>query len=297
MSMPRSMTGYGRGMVLRHDRKIQVEMKSVNHRYNDITIKMPRMLGSFEEPLRKQLSRLIARGKVDVYVSMESFSKDDVSIQINVPLAAGYLEALAGLKDMFALPDSPTLAMVAQYPDVLKAEKKEAAEETLAQIWETLTEAADVALAQFMQMREAEGNALVADILGKQKEMQGIMNAMKTRQPAVAAEYEKRLRTRMEELLASATVDENRLLAEVAVFAERSAIDEEITRFESHLVQLEQILQQEGALGRKLDFLVQEMNREANTIGSKANDLELTKAVVELKCLVEKVREQVQNIE
>ena len=293
----RSMTGYGRGECLLHDRKAVVEIKSVNHRYNDLTIKSPRMMNGFEDRLRKQLSAYIQRGKTDVYISLESFSTDDVKINVNETLAAAYINALSRLEQKFALGGGVTLSLVAAFHDVISIDKHAADETALAEIWEVTTQSVQMALAQLTAMRETEGASLKSDILTKLEDIEQAMAHLKARAPLVAEAYGERLRTRMTELLDGAAIDEAKLLTEVAVFAERACIDEEITRFYSHMAQMRDITGQSGAIGRKLDFLVQEMNREVNTMGAKSNDADTTKIIIDLKSALEKIREQVQNIE
>jgi uncharacterized protein (TIGR00255 family) len=298
-AMPLSMTGFGRGESLKFDRRFKAEIKSVNHRYGDITIKLPRFLNSYEDKVRKRLARDIVRGKVDVWIHFESFSENDVSVQINTSFADAYVRALNELSTRYSLPDGGlTLPVLAQNTEVLSIDK-DMSPSNEAEILETLLTAVENALTQFNNMREAEGKALVADILDKRERIGQLLTGIKERAPFVAAEYSSKFTERINETLKNngITADEGRLLTEIALFTDRSCIDEEITRLESHLQQLAAMLNEKGAIGRKLDFLVQELNREANTIGSKANDAQLARLVVDLKSEVEKIREQVQNIE
>jgi uncharacterized protein (TIGR00255 family) len=299
--MPKSMTGYGRGEHTAHDRRFKVEMKSVNHRYSDVTIKLPRFLNAFEERVRKRLAKNIVRGKVEVWVNFESFTAKDVSVRINTPFADAYMEALTELAAKYELShNKPSLQMLASHPEVLGIEKSDLNDENLqAELWETLSAALEQALANFEAMREAEGTALMYDIKEKKAHIQALLAQIMERAPAVAEDHAGRLRERIEETLAKVnlTMDEGRLLTEIAVFADRSCIDEEVTRLTSHLSQLDAMLSGTDATGRKMDFLVQEFNREANTIGSKSNDVILARLVVDLKSEIEKIREQVQNIE
>jgi uncharacterized protein (TIGR00255 family) len=298
--MPNSMTGFGRGEHLSNDRRFKVEIKSVNHRYGDFSIRLPRFLNLFEERVRKRLAQTIVRGKVEVWVNFESFTQKDINVRVNPAFADAYMNALNELTERYALQDKPTLQMLAAHHDVLSIDKSDLKDENLQQeLWETLSRALEQALASYSHMREAEGLALKKDIKEKQANIINLLTQIKERAPLVADEHAARLRERITEALEAhnLTVDEGRLLTEIAVFAERSCIDEEITRLESHLTQLTAILNEPEAIGRKLDFLVQELNREANTIGSKSNDVLLSRLVVDVKSEMEKIREQVQNIE
>jgi uncharacterized protein (TIGR00255 family) len=298
-AMPVSMTGFGRGECLKYDRRFKVEIKSVNHRYGDITIKLPRFLNSYEDKVKKRLARDIVRGKVDVWIHFESFSENDVSVQVNTSFADAYVRALNELCTRYGLPEGGvTLPVLAQNTEVLSIDK-DMSPSNEAEIYETLLTAVENALTQFNAMRQAEGKALVADILDKRERIGQLLTGIKERAPFVAVEYAAKFTERINETLKGSgiTADEGRLLTEIALFTDRSCIDEEITRLESHLKQLAAMLNEKGAVGRKLDFLVQELNREANTIGSKANDAQLARLVVDLKSEVEKIREQVQNIE
>jgi uncharacterized protein (TIGR00255 family) len=298
--MPKSMTGFGRAEHLSNDRRFKVEIKSVNHRYGDYTIKLPRFMNVFEDRVRKRLAKDIVRGKADVWIYFESFTQKDINVRINPAFADAYMAALTELTERYDLPDGPNLALLAANHEVLSIEKSDLSDENLQQeLWDTLSCALEQALANFNGMREAEGKALEADMLEKQANIRGLLAAVKERAPAVGEEHAARLREKVEDVLQhhNMTLDESRLLTEIAIFADRSCIDEEITRLESHLNQLTVILQEPDAVGRKLDFLVQELNREANTIGSKSNDAALARLVVDLKGEIEKIREQVQNIE
>jgi len=304
--MAKSMTGFGRGEVIRYDRRFKIEIKAVNHRYSDITIKLPRFLNPFEDRIKKRLSQDITRGKVDVWINFESFTKKDVVVNINEAFADAYVDALKTLsKRYFAeaeLLQMPGLELLARNPDIVTFDKFDGAvsdTDTQSEMWETLEAALEMALAQFNLMRKAEGDALVADILDKQKRIHDLHILILARAPIAVEEHAVKIRERVTELLANLghQLDEGRFLTEVALLADRSTIDEELTRLDSHLSQLATMLNEPTAIGRKLDFLVQEMNREANTIGSKSSDVELSRLVVELKSEVEKIREQVQNLE
>lgn len=291
----RSMTGYGRGECLLYDRKFTVEIKSVNHRYNDITIKMPRTLLIYEDKVKKLLSREIFRGKTDVYINFESYSKDDVRVNVNDALAEGYVTALKSLKNRFDIKDEISLSLIARFPDIITVEKDISESET-DEIWECLENACLSALEMFVEMRIKEGEALKENILLKLDTINEAIKRVELRAPDVAKEYRIRLTERLREL-EELDVDETRLVTEAAIFADKACIDEEITRMFSHIAQMRSILNEHCPVGRKLDFLVQEMNREVNTMGSKSNDLEITNIIVETKSEIEKIREQVQNFE
>ena len=293
-NMTRSMTGYGKGEFEQNGRRFTVEMKSVNHRYNDITIKAPRFLNPLEDRIRKRLSQSIFRGKTDVYINYETTAQEDVKVVVNEALALAYVEKLRLLEAKFGLTSHDTLDMVAKFPDVITQEKvEEEADET----WQLLLPALEEALTAFLAMRSAEGEALKEDILRKAQTIETLTQTVEERSPLVVEEYRQKLTDRLKELLDQTPVDEGRIAQEITIFADKACVDEETTRLKSHLVQLSDIFRQEGTIGRKLDFLVQEMNREANTIGSKSSDLVITNAAIGLKTEIEKIREQVQNIE
>ncbi len=292
--MIKSMTGYGRCENEADGRKFSVEIKSVNHRYNDISIRLPKSMNYLEDRTRKTLTKKIMRGKTDVYISFETFSEDDVNIKVNEPLAKAYCEKLNFLRETYNLTGNDTLDLVAKFPDVITVEKVEEDEDTL---WNTLLPALEGALDNFIAMRETEGEALKADILVKADGIESLVEQIRERAPLVAEDYREKLTARLEELLAETPIDEQRILTEVTIFADRACIDEEITRLTSHISQLRDIFEKDEPIGRKLDFLVQEMNREANTIASKSNDIKITQLTIELKSEIEKIREQIQNIE
>lgn len=292
--MIKSMTGYGRGENESENRKFSVEIKSVNHRYNDISIRLPRSMNYLEDKIRKTLMKKIMRGKTDVYISFETFSEDDVNIKINEPLAKAYCNKLDYLKLYYGLTGDNTLDLVAKFPDIITVEKVHEDEDT---VWNALLPALNGAIDSFVSMREAEGESLKTDILKKTEIIEGYVSKIKERAPFVAEDFRQRLTDRLKELLADTNIDEQRILTEVTVFADRACIDEEITRLGSHINQLREIFCKDEPIGRKLDFLVQEMNREANTIASKSNDIRITQITIELKSEIEKIREQIQNIE
>lgn len=290
----RSMTGYGRGEYLSEDRRFVVEIKSVNHRYNDMNIKLPRVLASLEDKIKKRLMQDIFRGKTDVYITFESFAEDDVTVKLNSGLAQAYGAKLRELENLLGVNGADLLSLTAKFPDVLTAEKTQQED---AVIWAALLPALEAAITAFVQMRSTEGENLKQDILKKGAHIREIVEDVKEYAPLVVKEYQEKLQNRLTELLEKPEMDAQRVAMEVAIFADKGCIDEELTRLDSHLLQLDEILTKGGQVGRKLDFLVQEMNRESNTIASKANDIRIVKATIELKSEIEKIREQIQNLE
>lgn len=292
--MIRSMTGYGRGEFEKDGRKFIVEMRSVNHRYGDISVKMPRFMMFLEDRIKKTAAARVIRGKTDIYINFESSYEGDVEVIFNENLADSYMEKVRQIEERYGVTSPDKLTLVARYPDVITSKK---AEEDMDIIWETLLPALNEALDKFIEMREAEGENLKKDILVKNDNIAVLLKAVEEKAPLVAEEYRQKLMQRLAGLLDETEIDEQRILTEVTIFADKACIDEEITRLKSHIDQLKNILENGGQVGRKLDFLVQEMNREANTIGSKSNNIDVTKKVVEIKSEIEKIREQVQNIE
>ena len=288
------MTGYGRGEAALHGRSIVVEVRSVNNRYLDCAIKMPRAYIFAEDAMKTRVQAATSRGKVDVFVTLESTGADAVTVKVNHPVAAGYITALKELKETYQLLGMADLPMVARFPDVLQVEKApENIEEAAGDICAVL----DLALADFTGMREREGERLRADILARADAIEALVTKVEEQSPRTVAEYRTRLENRMREVLQNQQIEESRILTEAAIFADKVAVDEETVRLRSHLSQLRTLLSQGGPIGRKLDFLIQEFNREANTIGSKCNDLEISRYVIDMKAEIEKIREQVQNIE
>lgn len=293
--MIKSMTGYGRGENVKDGRKFTVEIRSVNHRYNDITIKMPRAMNYIEDIVKKKLTQQISRGKTDVYIFFETLSKDDINISLNEALVDAYIEKLSYIKQKYDLKDDISLSLLMGIDDIVTVEKNIIDKDI---IIETLMPAVDTALTEFIKLRQTEGMALKKDIIVKLENMINLVNQIKDRSPKVVIEYRDKLQARLNELLTGNNqIDELRLITEITIFADRCSVDEEITRLLSHISQVKSILDEQEAVGRKLDFLVQEMNREANTIGSKSNDIEITQITVDLKSEIEKIREQIQNIE
>ena len=292
--MVKSMTGFGRGEYEENGRGYTVEIKSVNHRYSDVSIKMPRQMSYLEDDIKKYVLQYISRGKIDVYITQDKFSDEDVSITIDDALAGAYVRALNELKERYGLKDDISVISLAKIPDVLNISK---VEEDKERIWGTLKGALDISLNELIEMRKIEGQKLADDIIKRGKYIKTIIKRIEERSPEVVKDYKTKLEERIKEIAGDVDIDEMRIAQEVAIFADRSSITEEVVRMYSHLNQLELILNEDEPVGRKLDFLVQEMNREINTIGSKANDLDITKDVVEVKSEIEKIREQIQNIE
>lgn len=290
-----SMTGYGRCEIEENARKVSVEISAVNHRYLDLNIRMPRMLMHLEENVRNTIKNKVARGKVEISIICHSTAKEDLEVTVNEALAQAYLEGVRHLGETFQLEDDLKLSHLLAVNDLVNIQKQAGNLETVSG---TIEKALEGALETFLEMRSKEGTALCQDILGKNEGLRVLLDEINQRSPLVVAHYSQRLQSRLQQLLGDGTnIDESRLAMEVAVFADKCSIDEEVTRLSSHFEQLESILREGGIVGRKLDFLMQEMNREANTIGSKANDYEITKVVVALKTEIEKIREQVQNLE
>ena len=294
--MIKSMTGFGRSEYSDGKRNITVEIKSVNHRYSDISVKMPRRYGFAEDKVKNIVKSRLRRGKIDVSIMVENITENDINIKLNEPIARQYYENLKTLQSTFELCGDISLRLLATMPDVMKAIPDVDDEE---EITGAILIPVEEAAANLENMRTIEGEKLVEDLLIKGENIKTLLDKIAERAPLVVVDYTAKLRERIAELLAgSAVVPEDRILTEAAIFADKCAIDEEITRLNSHLLQLKKIIGSDNeAEGKKLDFLVQEMNREANTIGSKANDITITNYMLEIKSEIEKIREQVQNIE
>ena len=294
--MIKSMTGFGRGEYTDGKRSIIAEIKSVNHRYSDITIKMPRRYAFAEDKIKNAVKDKIRRGKVDVSIIVENITENDVNIKLNTMLAKQYYDNLTELKGEFDLSGDISLQFLASLPDVMKAIPDVEDEE---EITKAILEAVSEAAVNLEKMRAVEGEKLAEDLVAKGAHVKEILDQIAERAPQVVVDYTAKLKERIQDLVGSSVqVPEDRILVEAAVFADKCAIDEEITRLNSHLVQLKNIIEKSSQPdGKKLDFLVQEMNREANTIGSKANDITITNYMLEIKSEIEKIREQVQNIE
>ena len=292
--MVKSMTGYGRAREMRNGRDITVEVRSVNNRYLDCTVKMPRAYIFAEDRMKARVQQAISRGKVDVFVTIDASAADEAVVAVNEPLARGYYEALTRLKTMFSLSGEVTPEVLAKFPDVLAVTKAEEDVETIAA---DICAVLDDALAAYNDMRAVEGEKLAADVAGRVTTIETVVGRVEERSPQTVAAYRQRLEAKMQEVLQSTTIDESRILTEAAIFADKIAVDEETVRLRSHIAQLRAMLASDEPVGRKLDFLIQEVNRECNTIGSKCNDLTIAQDVVNMKAEVEKIREQVQNME
>jgi uncharacterized protein (TIGR00255 family) len=295
--MPNSMTGFGRGEAVADGRRFLVEIRTVNNRYCDIQVRMPRSIASLETRVREAVAARVGRGKVDLYITYEDRRPEAGRIVVDLPLAQAYAEALREIARAIGSDEKVTAAQVAKIGDVMRPEASEPAEE---ETWSLLEEALREALRSLVAMRAEEGGKLCLDIRRKTDGLRELARKVKERAPRVPEEYRTKLALRVQDLLgdkASVLFDEQRLAAEVALYADRCSVDEELVRLASHITQLEDTLKQDAPVGKKLDFLMQELNREVNTTGSKANDLELTRTVVEMKSELEKIREQIQNLE
>lgn len=292
--MIKSMTGYGKSEQTIDSLNVTVEIKSVNHRYFEFSARVPREYGFLEEKLKKYCNSLITRGKVECYVSVEDLEEREMEVNVNETLAAGYVKALKELSERFGLKDDISAVTLSRYPDVITLHK---ASEDEDRIWNAVKTVAETAVSKFIEMRETEGGKLRGDILSRADYIIECVEFIEGRSPETVREYNEKLKQRMKELLGDAAVDEQRLLNEAAIYADKIAVDEETVRLRSHISQLREFMNSSEAIGRKLDFLVQEINREANTIGSKAQDVDIAKKVIAIKAEVEKIREQVQNIE
>ncbi len=292
--MIRSMTGFGRYEAVKDKMKIAVEMRAVNHRYLDISIKIPKKLSNFESTIRTILKEYVQRGKVDVFVTYEDFSKAGSALQYNEALAGEYLKYMRQMADTFALTDDVTVSVLARFPDVFTMEEQESDENEMKEV---LEEAVRGAAALFVDSRQKEGENLKNDLTGKLDEMLANVQFIEEHSPQIIEQYHEKLKARVKELLEDKQLDEGRIAAEVTIYADKICVDEETVRLRSHIEAVKKELTQGGSVGRKLDFIAQEMNREANTILSKANDLAVSDTGIELKTSIEKVREQIQNIE
>ena len=292
--MIKSMTGFGRCEITDGDRKFTVELKGVNHRYLDVNIRMPKKLNIFESAIRNLLKQYAQRGKVDIFISYEDLSESQVSLKYNPTLAQEYLTYFKEMKETFELDYDIRVSTLSRCPEVLTMEEQVEDEEAL---WKGLEKALKGAFEQFRDTRIVEGENLKADIISKLNEMLELVTQVEKRSPAIVAEYRAKLEAKVQELLGDAQIDEGRLATEVVIFADKICTDEETVRLRSHIEHMKSTLEAAEGIGRKLDFIAQEMNREANTILSKANDLETSNYAIDLKTGIEKVREQIQNIE
>lgn len=292
--MLRSMTGFGRYELSNETRKIVVEMKSVNHRYCDISMKMPKKLGFYEATIRSLLKKYIQRGKVDVFISYEDYTENKVCVKYNSDIAREYVERLRQMADEFHLVNDINASSLSRYPEVLTLEEQ-TVDET--ELWNVLEETISQACERFVESRTREGEHLKNDLLQKLDGMLVLVDEVERRSPQVVAEYREKITSKVQELLGDTKLDESILATEITLFADKICVDEETVRLRSHINNMKLSLEEDNGVGRKLDFIAQEMNREANTILSKANDLEITNIAIDLKTEIEKVREQIQNIE
>ena len=292
--MIKSMTGFGRGHNVLNGRDITVEIRAVNHRYYEFSCRIPRSMGFTEERLKSLLQGKISRGKVEVSVLVNNTAVNDEQITLNTEVIRSYIEAMRSAGEQFGLEEDLSVSDILRIPDAFTVVKTDVDEE---QLWSDVRSVAEEALAKFVSMRETEGERMKADILSRLEQIEKWVGFIEERSPQVVEDYRKRLYDRMCEVLKSKEIDENRILIEAGIFSEKTAVDEETVRLRSHIVQFRTMLESAEPVGRKLDFLVQEMNRETNTIGSKVQDIEVTRVVVDQKSEIEKIREQIQNIE
>lgn len=293
--MIKSMTGFGRCEVSEGDRKFTVEMKGVNHRYLDANIRMPKKLNFFDSAIRTVLKQYVTRGKVDIFITYEDLTENQVALKYNESLAKEYLDAFKKMEETFGLENDIRVSTVSRCPEVLTMEEQSADEDEL---WKGLKKALEGALKQFVETRGIEGENLKNDIIAKLDGMSEKVACIEVRSPEIVTEYRAKLEEKVKELLADTQMDEGRIAAEVVIFADKICTDEEVVRLKSHIAHMkETFATEENGIGRKLDFIAQEMNREANTILSKANDIEVSNYAIDLKTEIEKVREQIQNIE
>ena len=293
--MIRSMTGFGHGGVSNDkNQKVTVEMKSVNHRYCDISLKLPKKLAMFEANIRNIMKEYASRGKIDIYVSYEDLSETAVSLHYNQAMAAEYMQVFKKMQEDFGIETKITAEALAKYPEVVTLEEVQQDEEVW---WELLEAALRQAAEKFVETRTIEGANLKKDLLGKLDQMAADVAFIERRSPQIIAEYRAKLEEKVKEFLEDSAIEENRIAAEVTLYADKIAVDEEIVRLQSHISSMTDVLESDESIGRKLDFMAQEMNREANTILSKSSDVDLADHAIELKTNVEKVREQIQNIE
>ena len=292
--MIKSMTGYGSAKGTVEGLEITVELKSVNNRYLDTSVRLPRSFLFAEEAIKSEVQSHISRGKVDVFISVDSSAAGDMTVKVNEPLLRGYIEAIRHISEEYSLANDMTALSVSRFPDVLSVEKKDLDAEAISA---GICAIAEEALRDFDAMRQREGAKLRDDVLSRLETIDRLVSAVETEAPKTVAEYRKRLEQKMQEVLGATGIDENRILAEAAIFADHIAVDEETVRLRSHMSQLTTMINGNSPTGRKIDFLIQEFNREASTIGAKCQSSQIARVVVDLKSEIEKIREQIQNIE
>lgn len=292
--MIKSMTGFGRATFEDGSRSFIVEIKTVNHRYCDINIRMPKSLISLEDKMRSTIQEKIARGKVDVFITLNTYDKKDVRTILNESLADSYLNCLKEIKNKYNVIDDISVALIARFPEVITLQQQE---EDVEELWNSLSNPLKESIELLVKMREREGLKLQENIIEKCNKIKGIVDKIEERTAIVPISYKEKMNARIKELLDDNQIDESRIAMEIAIFADKACVDEELVRLNSHLIQMDETLNLNEPVGRKLDFIVQEMNREVNTIASKANDLEITNLALNIKNEIEKIREQVQNVE
>jgi uncharacterized protein (TIGR00255 family) len=291
--MIKSMTGFGRGEASQDNITFSVDIKTVNHRYSDISVRMPRMVSALEEKVREYISSKLNRGKIDIYINYDSFGQD-TKVKLDTNLASAYVDSLNILKQEFGIKDDINLSLLTRFPDILKLDTEE---KDLDFLWGILSSALEQAVSSLVEMRVREGERLRKDMLQKLDNIKMTVDGIKAKSAELVDVYKNKLYDKIKELTKDIQLDENRLLTEVAIFADKASIDEEIVRLGSHIEEFKKTLSINASIGKKLDFIVQEMNREVNTIGSKSSDLGVVNNVIEIKTEIEKIREQVQNIE
>ena len=291
--MIKSMTGYGGAKGSAEGLSVSIELKSVNNRYLDVSVKLPRTMLFAEEPIKAAVGRHISRGKVDVFVTVDQSASDDMEVRVNEPLLKGYIEALSAAAEKFGLQNDMTVMSLCRLPDVLSTDRREIDSSAL---MTGITEILERALTEYDAMRLREGEKLRDDVLARLETISRLTGVVEENAPKTVAEYRARLEQKLQEVLATANIDESRVLTEAAIFADKIAVDEETVRLRSHISQLRGLTNGESPAGRKMDFLIQELNREANTIGSKCQNADIAHVVVELKAEIEKIREQIQNV-
>lgn len=290
----RSMTGFGRERMMLNGRDILVEVRSVNHRYNELSVKLSRAYMYLEEPLKKLVQDNISRGKTEISVTITNISAPDTSIEVNTSVARGYIDALRKANEELGLMDDLSLSRIIRFQDIFTVVKAADDEDA---VWNDVKTVAQSALSKFVSMREAEGAKMKEDVLMRLELIEKMVSFIEEKSPETTVAYREKLYAKLTELLSGQQIDEQRILTEAAIFSEKIAVDEETVRLRSHISQFRTLLETESIVGRKLDFLVQEINREANTIGSKAQDVDIARRVIDIKAEVEKIREQIQNIE
>lgn len=292
--MIKSMTGFGRSEIVRGNRKIAIEMKSVNHRYLEPSIKMPKKLNAFEGRIRDVLKKYAQRGKIDIFIKFEDDNENQVNLKFNKKIADEYMEIFSSMSEEYGLTKDITVNSLARYPEVITMDEAQTDEEEL---WNFIEEALTEACKQFVDTRILEGENLKNDILLKLNHMEELISYIETRSPEIMKEYRTKLENKVKELLGDTTIDESRIATEVIIYADKICVDEETVRLKSHIDHARKCLNEDGGIGRKMDFIAQEMNREANTTLSKANDIDISNTAIDLKTEIEKIREQIQNIE